>query len=354
VDRFIVRAELRTQDETIVSYGYDLAPHAVFVVTDWATRVGTELVARLSLPRGDAVEVAAMVVEVRIAGAPGELGGVRLALAAAAIRGDVGTLLAAGAAPAPAAAPSYRALLVEDNQLTRDVIHYRARSYFGDVSLSHADTAERAWELLATNTYDVVIVDYFLPNSDGAALIARLRAEPRLRGTLVVAISAGGRVAREATLLAGADLFVDKPLVFDDLFRTLQIAARASAHAAPKRTILVLDDSPLALAITQAALEAAGFAVAVAEDLVAFERQRETCDPDLILVDVQMPEAYGDDVAATLVGGKRVTVPVVLFSSLDEHELARRSALANVTTYVCKGAGVAELVRRCKQLLEPS
>jgi CheY-like chemotaxis protein len=357
-DRFILRAELRTLDEAqapneaIVSYGYDLTERSVFVVTDWQAPVGTAVVARLSLPRVEVVEIAATVASVTGAGAPGELAGLLLDFAAESITGDIATLLAAGAQPATASPAAYRALLVEDNRLTRDVIHYRARGFFADITVAHAESAERAWRMLATASYDVVIVDYFLPTADGASLIARLRADPRLRGTLVVAISAGGRVAREATLLAGADLFVDKPLVFDELFRTLQIVAAAAPPDAHRRTILVLDDSPLALAITRAALETAGFTVAIAEDLVAFERQRAICDPDLILVDVQMPEAYGDDVAATLVGGKGVTVPVVLFSSLDEPELARRTALANVSAYVCKGAGIAELVRRCKQLLE--
>jgi CheY-like chemotaxis protein len=355
MERFIVRAEIVTPHEAIVSYGYDLVPSSVFVVTEWSAPIGTRVRVRLSLPRTvEPVELAAKVAELRAPGAPGELGGVRLELEAEGAHVALSGLLAvAGASPPDGGSSTYRALVVEDNVLTRDVIGYRARKFFGEIfALDQADTAERAWELLAANTYDVVIVDHFLPTADGASLISRLRADRKLRGTLVVAISAGGRVAREATLLAGADLYVDKPLVFKDLFRTLQILAQTSPHDPARRTILVLDDSPLALAVTRAALESAGFAVAIAEDLVAFERARASCDPDLILVDVQMPEAYGDDVAATLIGDKRVDVPVVLFSSIDERELAKRSALANVSAYIWKGAGMTELVRRCKEILE--
>jgi CheY-like chemotaxis protein len=355
--RFILRAELQTARDTVVSYAHDLTADSVFVVTDWTAPRDTQVTLRLSLPRAiGPIEVVARVREHRIAGAPGELGGLLLAFDPETPRPAVDALLASLAEHDAPVAP-YRVLLVEDNGLTRDVFQFSAGRYFGapgSVAIDHADSAERAWELLAKERYDIAIVDYFLPATDGAALIARLRDDKRLRGIPVVAISVGGRAARDATISAGADLFVDKPLVFNDLFATLKLLAQRSSHEteAAKPTILVLDDSTLALAVTRAALENAGFSVVIAEDLGTFERQRTSCDPDLILVDLQMPEAYGDDIAAMLLGMKAVTVPVILFSSVDEAELARRSAAAQASGYICKGAGMAELVRRCKEILE--
>lgn len=355
MERFIVRAEIRADAASIVTYGYDLTPTSVFVVAEWQAPLGTEVDLRLSLPRALPVVARAKVAGFRATGAPGELGGLELEIEAAA-RPSVDAFLAELHAR-PERAPSYRALLVEDNSLTRDVFAFSASRFFGGaaaLAMDHADTAERAWDLLAASKYDVVIVDYFLPTADGAQLIARLRADPRLGGTPVVAISAGGRVAREATMSAGADLFIDKPIAFKELFTTLQLLAPGGADdvvAPPKRTILVLDDSPFALAMSQAALESAGFTVRVAEDLATFERERAACEPDLIIIDVQMPEAYGDDVAATLLGGG-IRVPVLLFSSIEETELARRSAEAQASGYIWKGAGISELVRRCKELLE--
>ena len=39
----------------------------------------------------------------------------------------------------------------------------------------------------------------------------------------IVAISVGGAEARQASIAAGADLFLDKPLVMRDLFTTLDL-----------------------------------------------------------------------------------------------------------------------------------
>jgi len=374
--RLIVRAEISTENETVVSCAYDLTSTSVFVVTEWHAAVGTPVRLRLSFPRIlEPTNLTARVGDIRLPGEPGEPGGVRLvfdteqvAAGEASATGDgepvaqrLESLLDRVASPIPNAVTEdrpCRVLLVDDSLLTRDMFAYGTSKFFerpGALAIDHAEDAEHAWGKLASSTYDLVIIDYFLPSEDGASLIARLRRDRRLADTPVVAISVGGRDAREATLSAGADLFVDKPLVFRDLFNTLRMLAEHREYARPtpdRKAILVFDDSPFALALTRAALEKAGFKVAVADDLSSFERQRVAFDPDLILVDVQMPEAFGDDVASTLRGWHGVQVPILLVSSLDQSELARRAQRAQASGYVCKGAGMPELVRRCRELLE--
>ena len=61
--------------------------------------------------------------------------------------------------------------------------------------------------------------------------------------------------------------------------------------------ILVVDDSTLMLEVARNALEESGFKVATASTLAEFEAHDPTTF-DLILMDVQMPELFGDDVAA--------------------------------------------------------
>jgi len=118
-----------------------------------------------------------------------------------------------------------------------------------------------------------------------------------------------------------------------------------------KRTVLILDDSAVTLDLLRLALERAGFAVTTAINLASFERSAAMA-PDLILIDVQMPEAYGDDVANVLRGLRNVTVPVLLFSIMDEAELADRAKAAEVDGYIHKGAGLDEMVRRVRALLD--
>jgi DNA-binding response OmpR family regulator len=116
------------------------------------------------------------------------------------------------------------------------------------------------------------------------------------------------------------------------------------------KRILLVDDSPLIRASAAQVLDAAGYDVTVR---AAFDELLEHGIEgfDLILMDVQMPELYGDDVAFTLRGERGVTTPIYLFSSIDESELAGLAADAGVDGYISKSAGLDELVERVKQIL---
>jgi DNA-binding response OmpR family regulator len=118
-----------------------------------------------------------------------------------------------------------------------------------------------------------------------------------------------------------------------------------------KKIILIIDDSPMVLAVTQRALEGAGYQVAVADNLETFEAHRKSQPPDLILVDVQMPEAFGDDVAGTLRMLHQVKVPILLVSSLDDRDLAERARDAQIDGFVSKRAGIKELVRHVREVI---
>jgi DNA-binding NarL/FixJ family response regulator len=71
----------------------------------------------------------------------------------------------------------------------------------------------------------------------------------------------------------------------------------------------------------------------------------------LILMDVQMPELFGDQVAQTLRDGRGVKAKIVLHSSLDEEVLAELARNAGVDGWIAKSAGVGHLVDEVKRLL---
>lgn len=115
--------------------------------------------------------------------------------------------------------------------------------------------------------------------------------------------------------------------------------------------VLVIDDSALVLEVTRFALESAGFDVDVALDVTSFEEKRRASAPDVIVVDVQMPEAFGDDLASTLRGAYGVDVPILLLSTLPDEELQRRAIAAEASGYVSKRDGLSSLVTRIHQVL---
>lgn len=354
-NRFVLRAELSRDGEATVSYAFDVTSRSAYIATEWHGRQGDQLQLRLSFPRLlEPVELAARVEELCAPSGPGAPAAMRVSFEP---DPRLDALVARASAASEAALRACRILLVEDNGFIRDVFDYGLRAFCaarGDYTVDHAESVDDAWQRLTSTSYDLAIVDYYLPIALGAELIERARKDQRFANLPIVAVSVGGRDARDASIAAGADLFLDKPLAFRDLFNTLRVLSHSAAadSSSTKKRILVFDDSPLVLEVTRAALESAGFTVAVAEDLATFEQYRDTLDPDLILIDVQMPEAFGDDVVLTLREGHGVRIPILLVSSLEEHELATRAERSRAAGYIPKNAGMTELVRRCKQVLE--
>ena len=79
---------------------------------------------------------------------------------------------------------------------------------------------------------------------------------------------------------------------------------------------------------------------------------RFRCRATLVRLDINMPEMFGDQVAAVLRQVRGMTVPIWLFSNRNGADLARRVAEAQADGFVSKDAGIDDLVRRVKTILE--
>ena len=115
------------------------------------------------------------------------------------------------------------------------------------------------------------------------------------------------------------------------------------------KTILVVDDDAHIREVVRFALRKAGFDVVEAPDgraaLLAFERET----PDLVVLDILMPEMDGTDVCRELRKSSRV--PIVFLSSKDE-EIDRIIGLElGGDDYVTKPFSPRELVARVRAVL---
>ena len=116
------------------------------------------------------------------------------------------------------------------------------------------------------------------------------------------------------------------------------------------KRILLMDDSEVFREIARDALQTAGYEVVCAADLAELRALRDQRS-DLILMDVQMPEAYGDDLAMTLRFTHEVVAPIYLLSSLDDDDLADRASWAKIEGYISKNIGMDAIVDRVRQIL---
>lgn len=116
-----------------------------------------------------------------------------------------------------------------------------------------------------------------------------------------------------------------------------------------KKQILIADDDPHIREVVRFALEQAGYDTVEADDGLAALEEVDRHDPDLVVLDVMMPEMDGTDVCRKLRADTEI--PIVFLSSRDD-EIDRVLGLElGGDDYVTKPFSPRELVARVKAVL---
>jgi len=134
--------------------------------------------------------------------------------------------------PAIGALQGVRVLLVEDNDMNRQVGRDLLES--GGILVDVAEDGATALERLARHSYDIVLMDVQMPGLDGLAATRALRALASSRDLPVIAVTANVMGEQQRRCLeAGMNDFVAKPIDPEQLWRTLlRWAPRAGTRPA--------------------------------------------------------------------------------------------------------------------------
>lgn len=116
--------------------------------------------------------------------------------------------------------PHARVLLVEDNEINREVATHLLQQ--AGITPDTAENGAIALELLAVQDYDLVLMDMQMPVMDGFEATRHIRANPRLASLPVVAMTANALPEdRNRCLAAGMDDHIAKPISPATFFTTL-------------------------------------------------------------------------------------------------------------------------------------
>ncbi len=115
-----------------------------------------------------------------------------------------------------------RVLVVEDN-LTNQMVLRRQLARLGYQNVAEAMNGLEALDAVASETYDIVLMDCEMPVMDGRESAARIRAAER-EGIHVVVIAVTARAMpddREKCFACGMDDYISKPVSLEELPRVL-------------------------------------------------------------------------------------------------------------------------------------
>lgn len=123
-----------------------------------------------------------------------------------------------------------------------------------------------------------------------------------------------------------------------------------------RKSILIIDDSELVLAMAKDALEEGGYTVQTATNGIEANRYIFSKNrPDLIIMDIMMPMLDGNKKAKILKENEMSRdIPILLLSSKSDEEMRRLTAEAGADGYILKPFSPIEIIGKVrKRLAEP-
>ena len=227
------------------------------------------------------------------------------------------------------------ALIVEDTPQAGELLrtYIESAGYRVEIARNGVDAVELAKRLHP----NVITLDLVLPIKDGWHVLKELKRHPLCRHIPVIIVS----IIDEKGLgfsLGAVDYFV-KPVNREELVQALDRVHLLPRAGGRKASILVIDDDKTATDLIQVILESEGYHVFKAFqgkegiDIAARER------PDLIILDLIMPETSGFNVAYQLKQMPATrSIPIVILTSMDIDAETQEQLGSYVTGLMSKSA----------------
>ncbi len=231
-------------------------------------------------------------------------------------------------------------LVVEDDLQASELISlYLSEAGYG---VAHAFDGEQAIQMARELRLYAITLDIILPKKDGWEVLAELKSLPETKDIPVVIVSTVDN--RLFGLNLGAIEYLVKPVNKQELIEAVRKIGAV--------TVLVVDDEPRTVEMLTDILQAEGFTVLQAYggrqgvDL-AIEKH-----PDLIILDLMMPEVSGFDVVEQLrAHPEAVEIPIMIYTFKDLTAEDRQRLNSHVQAIACKSAsGKKDLLQELERL----
>lgn len=120
-----------------------------------------------------------------------------------------------------------------------------------------------------------------------------------------------------------------------------------------KKRILIMDDDADLVRIVEARLKSAGYEVLSAGGGAECLEKAQKEMPDIILLDILMPEMDGQEVLRKLrSGGRAANIPVIMLTAKDQVEDVTKSIRYGAQDYIVKPFDYRVMLEKIKKVIE--
>jgi CheY-like chemotaxis protein len=237
-------------------------------------------------------------------------------------------------------------LVIDDDATARELIADQLKSE--GFSVVTASGGLEGLKLAKQVKPTVITLDVQMPDLDGWSVLAALREDSELADVPIIMVSILDEQRRGAAL--GAAGYLTKPI---DRERLRRLLGRFRAPTAPTRVLVVEDDPDQRERMCGWIEGQHAIVQQAANGREALDRLQES-KPDLVLLDLMMPEMDGFQVVATLQKEPAWRdIPVIVITALDLDAKDRARLNSGVETVLVKEAfKPAELVERIRRITD--
>lgn len=258
-------------------------------------------------------------------------------------------------------APGYSVLIVDDEELGRDLLARRLANE--GYSITTAVNGEAAISLMAVERFDLVLLDINMPIKNGFEVLEWLRDRDRQSMRVIMLTGEGDRNSVTSSLTLGADDYLLKTAGIVEILHRVRRACQDAALEARQgvtsvRTgsqnchILVVDDEPLNQEIIMRRLQRFNWRAHVADGGHEALQILEQEHIDLMLLDYHMPDLDGLEVLKKIRERRHSDeLGVIMISAENAPALVNQFYESGADDYVAKPFHAGELRARTQTVL---
>jgi DNA-binding response OmpR family regulator len=247
--------------------------------------------------------------------------------------------------------PSGTRVLLIDDDMTLTAQMQVVLSANG-IQVESASDSATARMMLAQNPPQLILLDLMLPDEDGFKLLEDLNSGFSSIPVLIMT-SRDQLSDRVAVARLGGRAFLQKPVAPEQLFQAMMQVLEVQQHS--DYQVLIVDDDPEICSIVRTLLEPWGVRVTALSDPRSFWAVLEHSSPDLLILDIEMPNFSGLELAQVVRNDMRWSgLPILFLSAHRDTETVRQVFTVGADDYVSKPIVDAELIARVLNRLERS
>ena len=228
-------------------------------------------------------------------------------------------------------------LVAEDNQQAAQLlgIYLTEAGY----EVEYAADGEEAIAKAAEIQPFAITLDILLPKKDGWQVLREMKTKPNLQSIPVIIVSVTEE--RQLAFGLGAVDHLVKPIDKETLLASLQSLKLPSRDGAPR--ILVVDDDPQTVRLLSTVLTNDGYEVLKVYGGSEAIETAISQSPDLIILDMMMPQVDGFQVVRHLTGDPRTCdIPIIICTALDLTDEDRDRLNGQIKSVIQKTGNVKE------------